>query len=418
MSIERDVLAVLSNKEAYLRYSSRILAKGSALTRETAQIIKDMRQYYEHFDASVVDWSSFSQWFLLVQHPMYAEDTVVVYKAHFDKLQEHVEPTALQEDIIHALLEQSIAEDIAVVSGKVAEGNDRHGLDEVKVLMDTWQESLVEEEEDEDEWDLETLLEDSYGEGGYKWRMEELNVSCGPLRESNLVLFGARPNVGKTTMITSEVSYMAGQIADDRCVLAIHNEEGPKYKLQLRWLQSTIGWTPAQINADKDGAMREYVNLLGNKDRVIVRHMPGATVTEIEALLVKYNPAIIVVDQLRLCGGFGKNNTEVERLKDLYRWARIQASKYGPFLTVHQAGDAAEGSMFPAGNMLEGCKTEIQGALDLQIMIGCPNANENKRGLNIVKNKLAGSIDSDPAMRHCTWEVQITPTTARYEGNL
>ena len=417
MTIERDVLAVMGTREAYLRYSSRVLAKGSVLTRETAQIIKDMREWYDKYDQPAVDWDNFSQWFLLVKHPMYDDDTALVYRTCFQKLQEH-EHTALQEDIVHALLEQSIAEDIAVISGKIAEGNDRHGLDEVKKLMDTWQESLVEEEDDEDDWTLEDLIEDSYGEGGYQWRLEELNISCGPLRESNLVLFGARPNIGKTTMLTSEVSYMAGQIADDRCVLAIHNEEGPKYKLQLRWLQSTIGWTPAQINANKQGAMDEYCRLLGTKDRIIVRHMPGATVTEIESLLVKFNPAIIVVDQLRLTGGFGKNNTEVERLKDLYRWARIQASKYGPFLTVHQAGDAAEGSFYPSGNQLEGCKTEIQGALDLQIMIGAETSTNNSRGLHIVKNKLAGSLDSDPAMRHCTWQVNLDPNTARYTGHI
>ena len=104
MTIERDVLAVMGTKEAYLRYSSRILAKGSALTRETAQIIKDMREWYDKYDKSNIDWAEFSQWFLLVKHPMYAEETALVYRTHFDKLCEHTS-SALQEDIIHALLE-------------------------------------------------------------------------------------------------------------------------------------------------------------------------------------------------------------------------------------------------------------------------------------------------------------------------
>ena len=186
MSIEREVLSVLSTKENYLRYSTRVLAKGSALTRETAQIIKDMRDYYTKYDVSCVDWTEFAQWFLLVKHPMYAEDTVLLYRTYLNALIVAEEPSALQEDIIHALLEQSVAEDIAVIAGKIAEGNDRHGLEEVKSLMDTWQESLVEEEEDEDTWELDELLEESYGEGGFNWRLEELNVSCGPLRDSNL----------------------------------------------------------------------------------------------------------------------------------------------------------------------------------------------------------------------------------------
>jgi len=416
MSIERDVLSVLSQRERYLRYSTRVLGRGAALTRETTQIIKDLREYYSKYEQDTVSWGEFSQWFLLVQHSMYKDEAVELYQMIFTAMDNH-EPSALEDDIIRSLLEQSVAEEIAVISGKIAEGNDRHGLEEVKQLMDSWVESQLEEEDNEDDWELLDLVQCTYGEGGYNWRLSELNVSCGPLRDSNLVLFGARPNIGKTCLLMSEVSYMAGQIADDRCVLAIHNEEGPTSELRLRWLQSTIGWTPAQISDDLDGAMKEYIRMLGTKDRIIVRHMPGASVQEIEALCVKYNPAIIVVDQLRLCGGFGKNNTEVERLKDLYRWARIQASTYGPFLTVHQAGDAAEGRLYPSGNMLEGCKTEIQGALDLQVMIGS-DSDDNRRGINIVKNKLAGSLDSDPAMRHHNWDVTINPLTSRYEGTL
>jgi hypothetical protein len=416
MSIERDVLSVLSQRERYLKFSTRVLSRGAALTKETTQIIKDLREYYSTYEHNTVDWREFSQWFLLVQHSMYKDEQVELYQMIFTAMTTH-EPSALETDIIRSLVEQSVAEEIAVISGKIAEGNDRHGLEEVTELMTSWQESqLEEEEENEDDWTLEDLMQSAYSGGGYNWRMRELNDHCGPLRDSNLVLFGARPGMGKTCLMMSEVSYMASQIEGDRCVLAIHNEEGPAKDLRLRWLQSTIGWTPVQIDANMQGAMEEYVRCLGTKDRIIVRHMPGASVQEIESLLVKLNPAIIVVDQLRLCGGFGKNNTEVERLKDLYRWARIQASTYGPFLTVHQAGDAAENRLFPSGNMLEGCKTEIQGALDLQVMIGNDDGSV-RRGMNIVKNKLAGTLESDPSIREGNFEVRINPLISRYEGN-
>ncbi len=136
MSIERDILSVLAQRERYLRYSTRVLSRGAALTRETAQIIKDMREYYSKYEHPVVDWGEFSQWFLLVLHPMYKEETVELYQMVFTAMGVH-EPTALEEDIIHSLFEQSVAEEIAVISGKIAEGNDRHGLDEVKELMDS-----------------------------------------------------------------------------------------------------------------------------------------------------------------------------------------------------------------------------------------------------------------------------------------
>jgi replicative DNA helicase len=282
-------------------------------------------------------------------------------------------------------------------------------------LLDEWGAGDP-DEDDEEDWTVEGILNTTYGEGGYKWRLECLNTSCGPLRPSNLVLVAGRPNMGKTTLMMSEVSFMSKQIKGDRPVLVVHNEEGPQGELQLRWMSSVLGATAKQISEKPGAAMDAYIKTLGYQNRIIVKHMPGASVQEIEALLVKHNPAIIAIDQLRLCSGFGQNSTEVERLKELYRWARIQASTFGPFFTVHQAGDTAEGLTHLQGNMLEGCKTEIQGALDLQLMIGSSDPMGTPRTLNIVKNKLAGSIDSDPQYRHHSWEVKINPSIARYEG--
>ena len=416
MSIEIDTLAALSTRESYFRFSGMVLSKGSILSRETALIIKDMKEFYNKYEGDL-NWLTFGQWFLQLKHPRVKDDEAKLYKKMFDRLHSQSELTVMQKEIVASLIERSFADQVAVLTGRVSEGDDRVTLADVRPIMDEWESTLKAEEIESDSWDMEAVTFES----GYNWRMAELNDSAGPARKSNLILFAARPGVGKTTMMTSEVGYMINQIervtgSATRPLVAIHNEEGPVEVLQIRWMQSLLGWTVPQILTDKKAAVYALNKFLGSTDRLIIRHMPSASITEIEAEFVKYNPALIVVDQVRLAKGFESAGTEVERLKEVYRWARLQASIYGPFFTVHQAGDAADGKLFPAGNMLEGCKTEIQGALDLQVMIGATHNGGNQRGLNIVKNKMMGTMESRPELREANWTVQIESEIARYRG--
>ena len=69
------------------------------------------------------------------------------------------------------------------------------------------------------------------------------------------------------------------------------------------------------------------------------------------------------------------------------------------------------------GNQLEGSQTEVQGELDLQIMMGKSHeaGYENVRGLNIVKNKMLGDKDTEEGLRHSKFEVILKPEVSRFE---
>ena len=117
-------------------------------------------------------------------------------------------------------------------------------------------------------------------------------------------------------------------------------------------------------------------------------------------------------------GGYEKRaNSEVARLAKIFQHARTLATEYGPVIAVHQAGGSATNVMFPADNQLEGSQTEVQGELDVQIMLGAEDKGSPERGLSIVKNKLAGGEKSEELYRHHKWTVRILPEIGRYEGD-
>jgi len=416
MSLDKELLTVLCDRGNYFKFAHHI--KEAQIDARTHQIIIDLRGYYNQDDSiASVNWGEFSQWFLMVKHPMYSHAQQESYKALFELLEGSQPNERLAQSIVEAFLERSIASEVAYIADQVATGSERLSLIDVDGKMEEWhkaQQNL--DDTDYDDWSIDQLVDQVDGKGGFTWRLKELNLSAGPVRQGDLILAGARPNVGKTTFLMSEVGYMAQQIKGNRCVLAYHNEEGPANKIRLRWMQAVLGWTIEQIKADPAQALAKYEKLLGSKDRIRVIHNPGGSFSDFEALAQKYEPAILVCDQLRLCTGFEKAATEVERLKELYRRARVVSAMYGPFFTVHQAADAAHGRLYPSENQLEGVRTEVQGALDLQVMLGAEDVHTKIRGINVVKNKLLGGPLSQENFRHGQFEVSIDPTVARYIG--
>ena len=69
-------------------------------------------------------------------------------------------------------------------------------------------------------------------------------------------------------------------------------------------------------------------------------------------------------------------------------------------------------------NQLEGSQTEVQGELDVQIMLGAEDKTTQERGIAIVKNKLAGGDRTEELYRHHKWTVRILPEIGRYEGDM
>jgi replicative DNA helicase len=413
------LLQLITDNEGWHRYADLI----RPATQEAELILRDMHEYR----AKVGDfnWSQFGTWFLQVKHPTLKADKRDIYQQVFAQL---ANPAPVSDGYIETMLdsmnERYYANEIRKACEAVCDGRHGASIEDINELLQQANDDRRYLHGDDKHIviaSLDEIVEAMDTGHGLTWRLHEFNRSLGPLRKGDMVLLSARPEAGKTTMLASEVSNFAEQCkghADfkDRPIVWFNNEEEGK-KVKMRIMQAALGCTTKRIMNDPQGAMRKYEEIVGDKDRIIVYDNKRMHYKEIEKFLAKHNPCVIVYDQLRKVAGFEKEGSEVQRLQQLYgKHARAMAAEYGPVLTVHQARGDAEGVLWVNGNQLEGCQTEVQGELDVQIMMGrsFEAGYENVRGLNIVKNKLLGGKDTEEALRHTKFEVIIRPEIARF----
>ena len=251
---------------------------------------------------------------------------------------------------------------------------------------------------------------------GLDWRLKFMNQSLGPLRKGDFVVIGKRPETGGTTFVTSECTFMAAQLPDDRPVLYIANEES-ETAIRHRIKQAAIGKDTTNIMYDYAAAEKEYEKAVGSNTKIQLMHKPGVNIRDIHDWCEQLNPGLIIIDQLWKVGGFeGRNTGDVQRLTQIFQEARIIAQKYAPVMAVHQADNSADNEKWLHYNQLYMVKTAAQGEADAIVMIGATDeiGMEHMRYLNVPKNKLLGGPDTDEALRHGKAEVRIRADIARF----
>jgi hypothetical protein len=198
----------------------------------------------------------------------------------------------------------------------------------------------------------------------------------------------------------------------DRPILWFNNEEQGG-KVQLRCYQSALGSTALDLYADTVGNREKYSATTGNRIKIIAD--PIITRKRVEELCERYQPALVIFDQIDKIKGFSDDRNDLE-LKAIYIWAREISKKYCPVIGICQAGASGEFKRWLTMNDVDNSKTGKQGEADWILGIGkvADEGMEFIRYLCLSKNKLLGDKDADPEMRHGRWEVRIQPEIARY----
>jgi KaiC/GvpD/RAD55 family RecA-like ATPase len=411
VSIDLDVLSAFSDRDTYQRFSKFV--RSSALGEEAHTIFTAMGEWMG-FNPMIkeVNWSKFGPWFLLVKYPKLSEDKAKIYRNMFADIAAAGVP-AYVEDVIEGLVGRDYAAQAGELLLKIADGDAPvSDLEKASDIIDTYRErkgKIAKLEDSIVNCNITEVLKDTVS-GGYNWRMGCLNDAIGPLRQGDFIVVGTRPDTGKTTFLAAESTFIAQQLADDRPVLWLNNEEAGK-KVLRRIVQAAIGWTTSKMEADPAGATEEYKKLYGREDKVLVYDNAFISTKDVEALCKKYNPGLIIFDQLWKVKGFNDEN-EVTRLTMLFNWGREIAKAYAPVITVHQADGTAEGVQWIDMSKLYMSKTGIQGEADAIITMGRLPDKGNARYLHIPKNKMTGTV---PSLRNGKFEIEIQPEIARFK---
>ena len=420
--MDYDVLYLCSQSKENLSKYRRYI-KPHVVVKETNTILDGMEKYYKTFPSIIeFSWDSFTAFLIADQSKRLTDDSIVKLRMMLTKAKTFV-PHHAHEEVVKTLIELDYLALIMEECEKVKEGSS--DLEHVHIiatnaLKDV--ERYIEKDELFVSADL-SVIADRITSSGYEWRLDALNRSLGPLRTGNFVIVAARVEVGKTTFLASEVSYLAQQLPKDRPVVWVNNEEESSVVF-FRIVQAALGQESKVLIADSKAAMASYTTLMGgDKDKIrVTKDMNN--VRDLETLFREVNPGLIVFDQLDKVDGFKSDEREDLKLGKIYKWARELARSYGPVIAASQLSASAvemKDPPFIGLDALRGSKTDKPGEADVVITIGKykePKSPEEEmiRTINVPKNKLPGGgskqVESD---RHGQFLVTIDPIRARYE---
>ena len=406
------------NLQKYRRY-----IKPHIVVKETNIILDGMDKYYKTFPSvTTINWEPFTAFLIADQSKRLTDDSIIKLRMTLTKAKTFV-PHHAHEEVIKTLIELDYLAQIMEDCEKVREGSS--DLEHVHILAtDALKnvERYIEKDELFVSADLSSIA-DRISSTGYEWRLDVLNRSLGPLRNGNFVIVAARVEVGKTTFLASEVSYIAQQLPKDRPVVWVNNEEESSVVF-FRIVQAALGQESSLIIANTPAAMSRYTELMGgNKDKIRVTKDTNH-VRDLETLFREINPGLIIFDQLDKVAGFKESEREDITLGKIYKWARELARTYGPVIAASQLSASAvdlKDPPFIGMDALRGSKTDKPGEADAVITLGKykePKTPEEEmiRTINVPKNKLpGGGTKQMESERHGQYLVTIDPIRARFE---
>jgi hypothetical protein len=259
--------------------------------------------------------------------------------------------------------------------------------------------------------DLEWLIHSAVQKPGLRWRLNCLNKSLGSLRKGDFGFIFARPETGKTTFLASEVSCMLQQT--DKDVIWFNNEEQGE-KVMLRVYQAFFGVNLHTLVGNAKRYKAEWAERVGTRFKLV--DDAGISKSNVEKVLQRCNPGLIIYDQIDKIKGFKADRDDLV-YGEIYQWGRELAKAYAPSIGVCQAGGTAEGQKYLTMDHVANAKTSKQAEADFILGIGKTHeeSTEYIRFLNISKNKLLGDEDSLANLKHGRFEVLIQPEVARYK---
>lgn len=413
--MENIVLTILLNRDKWNIYRRHI--PPSALSSISNLVLDHIDQYFSRFPAvSVIDLGKFSTW-VLFSAPIHLHAEL---RALFESMDGLVVSIADEQMAFSAVNRRDFATRIVNHALEVADGKS-HTLDPVEHLLEEYNEqtgriAMM------DKWfvntDLTELLSAKSVGKGLEWRLQCLRKSLGPLRKGDLMAFGARVGAGKTTMLASEVSYMAQQLATEKKYVLWVNLEERGSKVKRRIIQAALGWSNAKLLKDPAETMKAYLDLYGGYDPIRLLDKADCSTGEVSSALKRSGDyGLIVIDMVSKLHGYTTRGDETTRQGLLFNWARETSKTYAPLITVAQLSGDAEGVEYPTMGMIYFSRTAMQAELDALVMIGKSNdpTREYERYLGVVKNK---AEDVDNKFRNGRFIVELKPDIARYEEYL
>lgn len=406
-NLDLDIIKFMSDRETYQSYRNTITK--ALCTKESWTIIQDFGRYFDEFENLKEIDDDFNMWFRVTAHPG--------WKPEQQKMYGHIVSTALEretpsrEPFLKQLENLRFEQELDRSLQDIRSG----GTSPPRII--TRLEGILESstlDEVDEEIDLEYLaLHQRSGDGLY-WRCEDLNKAIGPVGTGDFTLIGKRPEVGGTSFLCSEMSYMIEQLPAGANAVFFNNEEVSD-KVYPRMVSAALDKDYRAIMGNAAQTKQDYEDWLDGRSWDL-RHNTSMDLSYIHRTLRNKSYDLIGINVLAKVSGTDRKEDH-DKLEALGQEMRRIAEKHGPVLAVVQADPSAEGMAYIPQDRLYKSKTALQGEADILIMIGMSNdeaAPATQRFIHVAKNKIPPAPCCDLALKHIKSEVHFDIATGRF----
>jgi replicative DNA helicase len=398
----------MSNRNNYETYSD-VIHKGLC-TKESWTLVQDYGKYFEEYpNATNID-TDFDLWFRVQGHPGWKPEQHQIYGTILSNVQQRAFP---QRDVFIDQLErlrfQAIAEKAI---GELAQGD--ASPEDVIARLGKVQTNPATGAVPVCSFTLDDLAQHQRSSDGLYWRLEDLNKAVGPIRKGDFIIVGKRPEVGGTSFICSEMSYMCEQLGTGNAVL-FNNEEAPD-KVFTRMVSGALGVDYRTMMKAHKLHQQQYETWLDGREWDLV-HDTSMDIRSIHRTLQGKQYDLIGINVLLKVGGTDAKEDH-DKFQALGEEMRRISQEYGPVLAVVQADPSAEGIRYIPQDRIYKSKTALQGEADVLLMIGSDDENgpPDSRYIHVAKNKIPPASCCDLAVKHIKSEVSFDLGTGRFES--
>lgn len=402
MSLDLTLLRLMKHRSKFEKLYAGLPKAG--LEDTTSTLLDDFKAYFKEFpDVPSIDAGTFMLWFENFKHQGYAAERVAMFTQIMGQTQADVAPE-VEAGLMERLLNAEFSMELLTIVEKYNNGDEIDLLTSMQDATERLQLSLDRKVKTPFvDASIEDMLRDDEHDAGFHWRLNCLNTSMRPMRGGDFVIVAGRPDKGKTTFLTSELSYMVPQIMPlfgrVRPIIWFNNE-GPGKRIKQRYYQSLLGCTiPEMVEMLQQGKL--MANLLdatgGIPPDELLRIMDvhEARSHEIDHIMRQFDPCLVVMDMIDNIKFSGETHNGGQRtdqlLEEMYKWGRNGGVKYDcTVIATSQISADGDGLAYPTLPMLKDSKTGKQGAADAIITLGALNdpTMDGIRYIGMTKNKL------------------------------
>lgn len=405
-NLNMAVLRLLKTRKNYDRFKNMI--PEGTVTKETTILLKRFGEYFAAVDgADEIQHEAF--WpFLRSKYPKWKQKDADAWDA-MTKPIDKPNPKGYDERVIENLLATDLGNKALALIENYTGGGEVNLAEALRDAVDRFDSQLERKvKADVVELDWDAMIEEDELNEGFQWRLGALARHMRALRAGDFGVIAMRPDRGKTSLVASEVTFMAPQALElypdeFRPVLWLNNE-GPGTRIVSRARQATLGLSITEIR-DLGGlaAKALYAKTMGRADMLQVVDIHGWSNYDVEELIRRKNPSLVIFDMIDNIHFSGVTINGGERtdqlLEAMYQWARSLAVRYSFVgLATSQVSAEGEGLQYPLQSQLKDSRTGKQGACDFIITGGFDPNRPKSRFIGTTKNKLKREGE-DPSPR-------------------